>query len=42
MRSLNVDGGSITVEAEDLASGLYFVRLQAGDRTSTQSLTLVR
>lgn len=46
VRSLEVregpGGGEINVRAEGLPSGLYFVRLTAGDRTTTQPITLVQ
>jgi endonuclease I len=42
VRTLRAKSGAIRVEARGLASGLYFVRLSAGDRTATQSVTLVR
>ena len=43
VRTLDASGGPrLLVEAEGLSSGLYFVRLTAGERTATQPLTLVR
>ncbi|PSQ78821.1 MAG: hypothetical protein BRD37_02060 [Bacteroidetes bacterium QH_8_67_23] len=43
VRTLDASGGSrLLVEAEGLSSGLYFVRLTAGEHTATQPLTLVR
>jgi hypothetical protein len=37
-----VTGGRVEVRAEGLASGLYFVRLTAGERTVSQPVMLVR
>jgi hypothetical protein len=42
VRSLTVTGGRVEVRAEGLASGLYFVRLTAGERTVSQPVMLVR
>lgn len=42
VRSLPVTGGRVEVRAEGLASGLYFVRLTAGERTASQPVMLVR
>ena len=42
VRTLSTSASRIEVRAEGLASGLYFVRLKAGDRVDTQSITLVR
>jgi PKD repeat protein len=43
VRALTVaEDGAIKVEPQGLSSGVYFVRLTAGDRTASQSITLVR
>jgi len=44
VRTLEVGtgGGVIEVRPRGLSSGLYFVRLTSGDRTTTQAITLVR
>ena len=42
VRELSVDGGEITVAPKGLSSGLYFVRLESGENTASQSITLVR
>jgi hypothetical protein len=42
VRSLPVTGSRVEVRAEGLASGLYFVRLTAGERTASQPVMLVR
>jgi hypothetical protein len=42
VRELSVDGGEITVAPKGLSSGLYFVRLESGEKTASQSIMLVR
>jgi hypothetical protein len=42
VRELSVDGGEITVAPKGLSSGLYFVRLESGENTASQSIMLVR
>jgi hypothetical protein len=43
VRRLEASGAAVTVRAEDLASGLYFVRIETDSgRTATQQVTLVR
>jgi len=42
VRELSVNGGEITVAPKGLSSGLYFVRLESGEKTASQSITLVR
>lgn len=39
---LSADVHTVTFDGRGLASGIYFVRLQAGDRATTQKLVLVK
>jgi hypothetical protein len=42
VRTLDATGGAVEVAPEGLSSGVYFVRLEAGERTATEQITLVR
>jgi hypothetical protein len=42
VRTLDATGGTVEVEPHGLSSGVYFVRLEAGERTATEQITLVR
>jgi hypothetical protein len=42
VRTLDATGGAVEVEPHGLSSGVYFVRLEAGERTATEQITLVR
>jgi hypothetical protein len=42
VRTLDATGGAVEVEPQGLSSGVYFVRLEAGERTATEQITLVR
>jgi hypothetical protein len=44
VRTLDAMGetGTIEVEPHGLSSGVYFVRIESGERTATQQITLVR
>jgi hypothetical protein len=42
VRTLDATGGTVEVAPEGLSSGVYFVRLEAGERTATEQITLVR
>ncbi|PSQ77779.1 MAG: hypothetical protein BRD37_04515 [Bacteroidetes bacterium QH_8_67_23] len=42
VRTLDTTGGTVEVEPHGLSSGVYFVRIESGERTATQQITLVR
>ena len=42
VRTLDATGGAVEVEPQGLASGVYFVRIESGERTATEQITLVR